>query len=389
MSEPGPTELELLVDALGDRFLDQPQLISSEPNGDGTIAGFSVLESAATAFDDPDAEGTTTTNWYVDTSGRSVEQETGLVLGPPDKPEARIWLHPADPRLPALAPASFDHSAAVLLERMGLQLTGSPNLLAYRAGKRAVFRMRGAAGDMYLKVVRPKIVEELARVHTALADAGLPVPRIIAWGQFGLIAMESAAGIGLSKVLNDLSAEAVLDEIDLVRSRLAGVDLQRDARASLARRVDWYKARLRASAANDETLKLLVEALIGELGEPVPQQRTATVHGDLHIGQIFMQDDSISGLIDVDTTGTGNPVDDEAAFIGHLVATAALREAAGFDAAGIRSAALAALERWRTDELRHVLGVHIMGHAILPGARGNRETAAAMVQFGLELLARL
>ncbi|MGO3648444.1 phosphotransferase family protein [Agrococcus casei] len=384
-----PTERELLDDALGDRFLDEPQLISSEPYGDGAIAGFSVLESAATAFDEPSAEGTTTTNWYVDTSGRRVEQETGLVLGDPDKPEARIWLHPADPRLPALAPASFDYSAAVLLERMGLQLTGSPHLLAYRAGKRAVFRMRGTESDTFLKVVRPKVVEELARVHTALADAGLPVPRIIAWGQFGLIAMESAAGAALSKTVNDMSADAVLDEIDLVRTRLAGVDLQRDARASLARRVDWYSARLRAAAAGDEAFAALVEALIAELGAPMPQQRTATVHGDLHIGQLFMSEGSISGLIDVDTTGTGNPVDDEAAFIGHLVATVALREAAGFDASGIRATAFAALERWRTDELRHVLGVHIMGHAILPAGRGNVETALAMVRMGIELLARL
>lgn len=374
----------MLTDALGDRLLSRPVLISSEPYGDGAIVGFQAVESQAVVFDDPNAEGETTTTWYVDTSRRPVETETGLVLGDPAHPEARIWLHPADPRLPALAPACFDHSAAVLLQRMGLELTASPELLAYRAGKRAVFRMRGSAEATYLKIVRPKVVAELAGVHTALADAGLPVPRVIAWGESGLIAMGSATGHAMSSVINEADADALLDEIDQMRSRLGAVDLGRDARASLARRVRWYCERMRAAMPDDD----LADRMVDRVGEAQPQQRTATVHGDLHIGQMFVTDGKITGLIDVDTTGTGNPVDDEAAFIGHLVATVALREAAGYDTSGIRECAAKAVARWNSSELPHVLAVHIMGHAILPAARGDQRTARAMLKLGHELLDR-
>lgn len=374
----------MLEDAVGERFLDEPKLFSSEPYGDGVIVGFTATELQSTAFDDLRLEGTTTTTWYVDTSRRPVEAETGLVLGDPAEPDARIWLHPADPRLPALAPASFDHSATILLERMGLELTGSPQLLAYRAGKRAVFRMGGPTGDSFLKVVRPKVVTELARVHTELADAGLPVPRVVAWGEIGLVAMETAVGTGLSKVINDLEPAEILDEIDRMRDRLAHVDLQRDARTSLARRVRWYCTRLQGSLDDP-----LVDRVISLTGEPAAQERTATIHGDLHIGQLFLQDGAISGLIDVDTTGTGNPVDDEAAFIGHLVATVALREAVGFDATGIRAIAAAATVRWRSAELPHVLGVHVMGHALLPASRGDDDVALAMLELGAELLEEL
>ena len=375
-------EFEMLTDALGERLLAEPVLISHEPYGEGAIVGFQTVESQAVAFDDPTAEGETTTNWYVDTSRRSVEAETGLVLGDPEHPEARIWLHPADPRLPALAPACFDHSAAVLLQRMGLELTSSPELLAYRAGKRAVFRMRGATGTTYLKIVRPKVVAELAGVHTTLADAGLPVPRVIAWGESGLIAMEAAEGDAMSRVIGDAGADALLDEIDRMRDRLAEVDLGRDARASLARRASWYCDRLRAAMPDDE----LAERMVSRVGEAQPQQRTATVHGDLHIGQLFVTDGRITGLIDVDTTGTGNPVDDEAAFIGHLVATVALRDASGYDTAGIRDCAAEAVKRWNSPELPHVLAVHVMGHAILPAGRGDVRTARAMLSLGLDLL---
>ena len=387
---PSNAELSLLIDALGERFEDEPRLISREPYGRGSIAGFAVTERAAVAFGDDSLEGTTTTTWYVDTSGRSVETETGLVLGDPERPSARIWLHPADPRLPALAPASFEGSASTLLARLGIELEAPPELIAYRAGKRAVFRMRGSAGTTFLKVVRPAAVEDLARVHTELADAGLPVPRIIAWGAIGLLVIPMAEGDALSRRIADLDPEALLNALDRMRTILGAVDLRRPARRSLTTRVNWYVERARAAAASDEQLAEVVERAVSLLGER-DSGRRQTIHGDLHVGQLFVQGVEVSSLIDVDTAGLGNPVDDEAAFIGHLVATAAMRSASGWPSEPIVRLAEAAVARWGAAgdplELRHALLVHVLGHALMPAERGDAQLACSIVETGLALVA--
>ena len=380
----------MLLDALGDRFLDAPRPISREPYGRGSIAGFSVTESAAVAYGDERAEGTATTTWYVDTSQRPVETETGLVLGDPERPKARIWLHPADPRLPALAPASFEESARALLERLGIQLASPPDLVTYRAGKRAVFRMVGSHGTTYLKVVRPSAVAELAAVHTALADAGLPVPRVIAWGEIGLLVIPMAEGDAMSRSISESDPEALLDGLDAMRSRLGQVDLGRPARAPLTDRADWYVERVRAGAAGDAAVLQPAEAVIAELGDPIDSGRRQTIHGDLHVGQLFVEGTTVSSLIDVDTAGHGNPVDDEAAYLGHLAATAAMRAKAGWPSEPVTQLAVAGWRRWQAAgdpaELRRAVLVHVLGHALLPGERGDWVLANDILMRGLQLV---
>lgn len=380
-------ERSLLLDAIGERFLSAPRPISREPYGSGSIAGFETSEPASVAFGDESATGDARTTWFVDTSGRRVDRETGLVLGDPERPDARIWLHPADPRLPALAPASFEHSARVLLERVGIELTAPPELIAYRAGKRAVFRMLGAESTTYIKVVRPAIVAELTRVHTALRDAGLPVPRVIAWGDIGLLVIATAEGDALTSQLGDIAPETLLDGIDQMRDRLGSVALGRPARASLTQRSDWYVERLQSAATNPE-LAADVAAAVAALDERVAPRESRTVHGDLHCGQLFVRDAQITGLIDVDTAGTGDPTDDEAAFIGHLLATAAMRDASGYASESARVLALAAWQRWSANAptLRYHTVVHGLGHALLPALRGDVSLASGILRGTLDLV---
>jgi hypothetical protein len=44
----------------------------------------------------------------------------------------------------------------------------------------------------------------------------------------------------------------------------------------------------------------------------------ATVHGDLYEAQLVVDDHGITGLIDIDDAGPGDPVDDLASMLGHL-----------------------------------------------------------------------
>src|SRR5690606_23025947 len=81
----------------------------------------------------------------------------------------------------------------------------------------------------------------------------------------------------------------------------------------------------------------------------VDQDVRRTVHGDLHVGQLFVAEDDasvISGVIDIDTCGLGDPADDEAAFMGHLVASLVLSRADAERSAGFRRLLDAAAGRW-------------------------------------------
>lgn len=395
------TEEQLLRDALGAELRGELRVQSREPYGAGALTGF--IEVPPAGQDAPDRY------WYVDTSGRKVESETGFVLGDPEHPEARIWLHPADPRLPALAPASFPDAAATLMGRLGLRLDRRPQLLVYRPGKRAMFRMRAEGRDTYLKIVRPDASSSIVRLQESLRAGGVPVPLITGWSELGIVLTETAAGAPLVSRLDELDPERLLDSIESLRESIGSVDTGRIARASLAERQAWYRSRIDAAAARAVDRGADISALERPLASVarmidsvdaselvVDDAVRRTVHGDLHVGQLFVaasDASTISGVIDIDTCGLGDPADDEAAFMGHLVASIALSHADAACAAGFRRVLDAAAGRWlaaeRPGRLRvaHRTAVHVLAHALAPTERGDLETAATALALGVELLA--
>src|SRR5690606_14433706 len=95
------------------------RLLSREPLGGGSVTGFAVRETETIA--------------YLDSSRQSVAAETGFAR----EDGVRIWLHPADPHLPALTPVAYHGGAGALLERLGLGPLRSIEMIAYRPGRRA------------------------------------------------------------------------------------------------------------------------------------------------------------------------------------------------------------------------------------------------------------
>lgn len=318
-------------------------LRTREPLGAGTVTGFEVIG----------ADGHTAT-YFVDTSGRRVAQETGLATGTPDAPGERIWLHPQDPHLPALAPVAFGDAARTLLHRIGREVVEAPELVAYRAGRRAVFRVVCRDGIRWVKVIRPERVERIVGLHALLADAALHVPQIEAWADAGLLVLPQASGRPAVDVAPP--ASALLDEVDRWRQIMAGAPLENRARSELAERAEWYTSRLASRLAPDAAR---VGPDVGDGGE-----RTV-IHGDLHVGQLFFDDAGrMSGVIDVDTAGLGAAADDSAAFISHALASAALDP--GARGGWAFTVGVAALERW-DDAAAHVrerVAVHLWGHAL-------------------------
>ncbi|WP_404312080.1 aminoglycoside phosphotransferase family protein [Agrococcus terreus] len=391
-------EERLLRDALGDALEGELRVLSREPYGAGALTGF-------------EEAGAQTRYWYVDTSGRPVPEESGLVLGDPAAPEARIWLHPADPRLPALAAASFPDAAAALLARLGVAVDQAPELLVYRPGKRAMLRMRAGERETYLKVVRPEAAATIVDLQEALRGGGIPVPAITGWSALGIVLTEAAAGEPVTGRLDAVDPARLLDSVEALQAAMGRVDTGRAARDSLALRDGWYRERLRAAldgvpggeAAAARAALAALEAGI-DAADPaaleVPAAELRTVHGDLHVGQLFVDGASaVTGLIDVDTAGLGDPVDDRAALLGHLVASIGLADDPG-RARGYRRILDEAAGRWlgpagpeagaaesaEPARLAHRLAVHVLAHALAPVERGDLRVAAAQLGLGAAVL---
>lgn len=345
----------LLADALD---LDPSELtaFSREPLGEGTVAGF-VLPGGEAA--------------YVDTSLLPVARETGLAL----EGVARVWRHPSDPHLPALAPAAFGEATAVLLARLGVAASAMPEIVGYRPGRRAVLRVPTSDGTAWVKVVRPRRIARVVECHTALRAHGLPVPEVRGWSPEGLLVLASADGAPATDAA--WRAATMLDEVDDLRGRLADAPLAWPARTSLAERLPWYLDRLRAVVPERSAALVQVAARVSTLLEG-PSAPAATVHGDLHLGQLFVDGDAVSGLIDVDTAGRGEQAEDAAAFVGHAVASALLTAERGGDAARVWALAAAAHERWGDDpRVRALTAVHLLGHALGAGPAGAAPAPAA------------
>lgn len=256
-----------------------------------------------------DLAGTST---YVAVAGRipkgavEVEGDTGRV---------GVWRVPHDPALPGLA-AALDHDRAEqLLQDLGG--AGGPvqtRLVAYRPGRRAVVSVTGSSEGLYLKLVRPKAVEQLHRSHQALAEV-LPVPASLGFSRdLGIIALQSVPGVTLRGVLEDpgLALPSPHDIVDLPRHIPPPTESSK-APSSLARLDDIGPLLKELTPEYAGRVDELAEA-IG--GEPGPAETPS--HGDYYEAQLLVEDGALVGLLDVDTYGWGRAVEDAAGMLAHL-----------------------------------------------------------------------
>ena len=352
---------------------------SREPLGEGSVTGFE-LQGASALPPSPDRPGFPDgTVAYVDTSRLPVAKETGLAL----EGVARVWFHPADPHLPALAPAAYGDAAAVLLARLGADAAGPPQIVGYRPGRRAVLRAPTTDGDLWVKVVRPSRIERVVAAHARLHEHGVPVPAVRGWSPEGLLVLESASGIPATSA--QWEPAALLREVDALRARLATAALEWPARTSLAARLPWYLDRLRAALPAHAALVKDIARRV-QAGLAARPGALATIHGDLHLGQLFLDSDGrLTGIIDVDTAGAGHPSEDAAAFLGHAISSALLTEVQGRDAARVWALAAAARERWAADSLTRALtAVHLLGHALGAASGGDPQRAQSLLDHAAE-----
>lgn len=270
-----------------------------------------------------------------------------------------------DPALPELAHLTDLEGAAEALDAFGFTPPVAVDVLSHRRGNRAVLRLSHSTGEVFCKLMQPEIAGQLAEHHRFLRQAGLPVPRVIGYTDGGALFLTTSEGTpGPDAVLHD-DPEQVLDAIDDIRERFANAGMTRPARESIATRIEWFLEQLMRALPDQR-------ARLEQLGYAVVPTKHAKptelhgIHGDLHIAQLFFADGAVSGVIDVDTAGLGEPDNDSANCIAHAIASAIINDEAGNAEAGqaLGLFADAADRRWiRTTRARALTAVHLLGHA--------------------------
>lgn len=238
-----------------------------------------------------------------------------------DATEVAVWRFPNDPYLPGLPSAIDPTRVRELLDRLGAAPGGvSLRTRAYRPTRRAVVEvaLTGSADPgrvLYLKVLRGRRAERLAEVHRTLREQ-VPVPRVFGVaGSQGILALEALGGATLRQALVEGAPLPEPDELVELSARIAasGLVTRRDPRAfaDASRHVPQLARLAPDLAATIE--RVAAAATVGE-APPVP------VHGDLHDGQVLVQDGSISGLLDIDGAGSGAVAEDAGNLVAHVAA---------------------------------------------------------------------
>lgn len=381
---PAPTEVPhrdvlIAVAASLEATLVDAQPLQVEPTGNGFTHGYRVSLRDGTG-------ATVEHTVFVETSPADAARPGVLTLRNPATGErVDVWVYPADPSLPALRTAVYAEAAGVVLARLGLPVGGlRVSLAAYRPGKRAVVRVDTDVTAYYLKVVRPPAAEPLQARHTLWREAGIPVPAVLGWSEEGLVALEALAGSELIGVLDTIAdPDALLDSIELLGERIARVESTSSARSSLVRRIDWYEERLiEQLPAIDGLIERTARTAARRYragGSPPPSR---TVHGDLHLAQLLVDPaapTAIAGVLDIDTSGWGDPADDAAALYAHLIATVVHDGGSRATVRARRASVLA--DGWRrrwfrspdggfADRAHAIAATQLLGHALSRAAAG-------------------
>jgi hypothetical protein len=250
---------------------------------------------------------------------RSGPPEGSLVLEAGDL-RVGVFRFPFDPDLPGLAVA-VDPSAAAAL--VGVEGRVTVSVRKYLPRQRAVIRLSADNGQCWwVKVLAVDDAVATWERHRSVARV-VPSPEVLGVDhEQGLLVLSHVAGRPLREVLTDPgSVRPAAEELLGLLARLGGAELDvavgRPSRIAAAP----VAAALLAYVRPDLTDRL--GAILGAVGPDSVVAPEVVIHGDLHPGQLITGDGHFTGLLDFDDAGLGQPVDDLARYLAHLVVLAA------------------------------------------------------------------
>ncbi|GAB3824176.1 phosphotransferase family protein [Kribbella italica] len=304
----GPAAGEILgaaVEAAGGELIDWRSTEVAHHAETATVAYRATVSSA----------GVVTDEVFGATAGGQIP--AGVTVVGDAETQIGVWSAANDPRLPGLRGAMDPVAVSSLFSRCGLGSGPvSVRLRAYRPLRRAVVEAIGPLGRLFLKVVPSGDGQALHDRHRLLTGAGVPAPRSLGWTDDGLVVLEALGGRTLRSALR--SGHVGTDPAELTRmlDRLPSELLEAPRRTSWLERTSYYAHSIAqvvpelASWSAGLSSAIVAEGIIGP---------TVPVHGDFYEAQVHVdQSGAIVGLLDVDTAGPGDRLDDLACLVGHL-----------------------------------------------------------------------
>lgn len=230
-----------------------------------------------------------------------------------------VWRFPHDPYLPGLPSAVDLGRMRELLDRLGVG-PGQVHLRtrAYRPARRAVVEAT-VAGDgrarrvLYCKVLSGDRAEGLADRHRQLREH-VPVPAVVGVApRQGILALQALPGRTLRDALTAREPVPAAEELVALSRRLMASGLVSDRSPRDFADPVRHVARLcdLAPEASD-TIRRVADAA-GRIDGP-----DRIVHGDLHAGQLLVEQGQLTGLLDVDGAGTGLLAQDAGTLVAYL-----------------------------------------------------------------------
>jgi hypothetical protein len=237
--------------------------------------------------------------------------------------EIGMWRYPHDPDLPGLARAVNPVAAGRLAHDLGAG-DGGParvRLRAYRPRRRAVIEVATDRGRVFIKVVRPRRATALHERHRAGTAAGCPVPRSLGWTDDGLVVLTALPGRTLREEL--LGTGPVHVDPDAVVRLLDHLPALADrTRDTWGQKAPHYAGVIAGIAPE---LGVWAKDLAAAVDHRDPQGPRVPVHGDFYETQFMVAAGRPTGLLDIDTAGRGERLDDAACLLAHLGVLAQLR----------------------------------------------------------------
>ena len=236
-----------------------------------------------------------------------------------------VWRWPYDPALVGLAEAVTpvhlaQHVAGLIAEPFEVRVR------AFRPTERAVVQVTGAdRADVFVKVLPPDTLLSIVERHEALHAAGVPVPQVLRVDPgVGLLVMTALRGTTLREHLTSGGAPWP-----------ASVAFERvfaDFAATSLRTAPPVRSRASTALGHVRMLAAVAPELAERLDDLAPafaalSDRAAgrsgpVIHGDLYDAQVVTDGSRITGVLDIDDAGPGDPIDDRATVIGFLMVKA-------------------------------------------------------------------
>lgn len=281
-----------------------------------------------------------------------------------DGPAVTLWDRADDPGLPGLRSVLTGPDLDGWLDAMALPAGPlARRVVTYRPGHRAVVEVRRGPARIFIKVVRPDLVEALRARHDAIG-AHLPAPRVLGHAaDAGIVVLQALDGETAAQAL--IRGAALDPRVAIaVQDRLASIPSVGRVVASPVERVAEHVRSLALVMPDlEDRVRRLGERLVA-----VDRPADATIHGDLHPGQLLIDGSTLVGVLDLDTVGTGRAADDVANLIAQLVSMASSDgppDAPWRPAIAVSIDRLldAASHRHDLDDLRHRVAAALLGLA--------------------------